>query len=177
MSPPSKIPHMIDVPPSYAFDAQIPGWDSGRMVSLVSAVVLSNITINEVSEGNVIFPSQNTSYESLVLQHSSLTEISDKLSSDNGTLRLYFGELPQGTHYKLFAFYERHTEHKNVQFNTNKTSSMFDNGSYVVDHFSGDGAQATIDFWEEHILNDEVRGLLAAAGNAGVYLCDQLDTS
>lgn len=168
---------MVDVPPCSFFDAQVPGWGSGRLVSLVSAVVISNITVNEVSEGNVIFPSRNTSYESLVLQQGSLKEISDQLSTDNGTLRYNFEKLPHGSHYKLFAFFEMHTGHKNVQFKTNTTSSIFDNGSYVVDHFSGDGAQATIDFWEEHILNEEVRGLLAAAGNAGVYLCAQSNMS
>ena len=39
-------------------------------------------------------------------------------------------------------------------------------GSYVVDHFSTAGTQALIDFWETHILDDELRGLLRTAGGS-----------
>lgn len=38
--------------------------------------------------------------------------------------------------------------------------------SYVVDHFGRAGTQAVIDFWERHILNSRVRGLLRDVGGA-----------
>lgn len=65
----------------------------------------------------------------------------------------------------LFAYYQYQDLTKNLDIETNTTGSIFDNGSYVVDHFSVRGAQTTIDFWEKHILDDsETRQLLSEVG-------------
>ncbi|KAL4870683.1 hypothetical protein BDV12DRAFT_195160 [Aspergillus spectabilis] len=48
--------------------------------------------------------------------------------------------------------------------------AIFDNGSYAVDHFDARGAAVICHFREDHILTDEVFGLLAKAGNCGMLL-------
>ncbi|MGQ4267586.1 glycosyl hydrolase [Nocardiopsis changdeensis] len=41
--------------------------------------------------------------------------------------------------------------------------------SYVVDHFGAAGARAVTDFWEEHILTDRLRELLAGPAGGSVF--------
>lgn len=70
-----------------------------------------------------------------------------------------------GADYRLFAYYQYQDLAKNLDIQTNTTGTIFDNGSYTVDHFSSRGAQTTIDFWEKHILNDtEIKQLLSEVG-------------
>lgn len=48
---------------------------------------------------------------------------------------------------------------------------LFDNGSYVVDHFSArGGAQTVTDFWEKFILVNGTKELLQEVGNYGMNL-------
>lgn len=44
---------------------------------------------------------------------------------------------------------------------------FFDNGSYVVDHFDGKGAKVVSEFWEEHVLDEQVLQLIGQAGRYG----------
>ncbi|RYP69486.1 hypothetical protein DL769_005264 [Monosporascus sp. CRB-8-3] len=44
-------------------------------------------------------------------------------------------------------------------------STIFDNGSFVVDHFDAKGANVVAKFWEEHMLRDGIPDLLAKVGN------------
>lgn len=70
-----------------------------------------------------------------------------------------------GADYRLFAYYQYRDLAKNLDIHTNTTGSIFDNGSYTVDHFSSRGAQTTIDFWEKHILNNtEIKQSLSEVG-------------
>lgn len=117
------------------------------------------------SPADAIFGSPATNATELVLQTDSLVDQTPAVQAD-GTVDLRF-DTANGTKYHLFAYYQYQDLAKNLDIQMNTTGTMFDNGSYTVDHYSGRGAQTTIDFWESHILNDtEIRSLL---GDVGKY--------
>lgn len=91
--------------------------------------------------------------------------------SEDGSLLLEVPEAsPGGLGYELFFFYQKLSHNQNVHFSSNTTGSIWDNGSYVVDHFSALGAQKVQDFWEHYILVDNVKELLKETGNYGKSL-------
>ncbi|GKZ35542.1 hypothetical protein AbraIFM66950_006205 [Aspergillus brasiliensis] len=158
------VPYSWEIAAGGIFHDQIPGWGAGELVALVSARVLSqtNVSLPEIDSP---FLKSQGSYLSLVLDHKSLTDITHMVSEE-GQLSLSF---PAGRDddYRIFAYYQRQTLNKNLQFANNDTSTVWDNGSYVVDHYSARGAQTVIDFWEKHILTDGIKELLMEVGNYG----------
>lgn len=101
----------------------------------------------------------------LLVDQSSLQDITSEVST-TGLLSPEVS-LPPSPQTWIFAFYQRRTLYLNVRFPHNGSSSIFDNGSYAVDHFSAKGAQHTISFWEEHILDDATEDLLKKSGQHG----------
>lgn len=83
---------------------------------------------------------------------------------------MYLQFVPSRNTYRLFAFYQSRTHEKNLDYARNVLTTIFDNGSYAVDHFSPRGAQTVINFWEQYILTDEVTSLLKDVGRYGMYL-------
>ena len=63
--------------------------------------------------------------------------------------------------YVLFALYERFTNQRSC---VGVPTDPIGNGSWVTDHFSPAGAKLTTEFWEEHLLDSEVRSLLKSVG-------------
>lgn len=110
--------------------------------------------------------SRNSSYLELTLKNGTLTDWAKNVSS-GGSVSL---NLP-ATHntYRLFAFYQFLTHEKNLEYSKTPAKTIFDNGSYVVDHFSPRGAQVTTKFWEKYILPGGVKELLMEVGNYGIY--------
>ncbi|KAL4789560.1 hypothetical protein BDV19DRAFT_396920 [Aspergillus venezuelensis] len=156
-------PFNVTVPANGTYTGQIPGWGTGELIGLISAEVLSSSIITNPASETFSTPSTNSTR--LVLRSSSLTDHTGRVTKD-GTVNLHFNTTsPSKPEYKLFAYYQYQTHTKNLNIQTNTTGTIFDNGSYTVDHFSSRGAQTTIDFWEKYILNDtEVRDLLQEVG-------------
>ncbi|KAJ0382930.1 hypothetical protein COL922a_011526 [Colletotrichum nupharicola] len=74
----------------------------------------------------------------------------------------------EGLQWDLFADTEAVTA--DGHFNgTIPTEAIWDNGSYVVDHFSSKGADVVRDFWEQYIFVDNVKELLTETGNYDTY--------
>ncbi|KAL4905091.1 hypothetical protein BDW74DRAFT_185211 [Aspergillus multicolor] len=157
-------PFNVSVPANGTYNGTIPGWGTGELVALVSAEVLSSsIVHNPASE---TFGTPSTTSKHLVLKSASLTDHTSQVQ-EYGTVSLNFNTTStRNNSYHLFAYYQYQTRAKNLDIETNTTGTIFDNGSYTVDHFSARGAETTIDFWEKHILNDtETRQLLSQVGN------------
>jgi len=151
------------------FSGSIPGWGSGELVALVSASVLKNETITE----NVIelMQPKDIVYQRLTLDHQSLVDHTSRVDKDSGLVNLSFAASNGSESQRaLFAFYQKLSGNKNLVIDSKPHGSIFDNGSYVVDHFDARGAQTVRSFWEENILNDEVRELLRSVGNYGKRL-------
>lgn len=69
--------------------------------------------------------------------------------------------------YRLFVFYQVQTHAKDLEYASSTSTNIFDNGSYSVNHFSSQGAE--MNFWEEHMLTDEVVDMLKEVGNYGTF--------
>lgn len=136
-------------------------------MALVSAQVLSSRNLSNPEGSIPIFETQ-PNYTQYKLKNATLQEWSQNVSA-TGELKLRLPAVTGGQGHRLFAFYQHLTLHKNYPSTTNASDSIFDNGSYVVDHFSARGAQTVTRFWEKHILKDEIKPLLATVGNYGEF--------
>ena len=155
------------------FNQTIPGWGSGRLVAVVSALVLSE---NAVSIPPRAGQGPPYNYTTLVLQHDSLTDLTDSVSPSTGALAVKLPTTTDANQYRIFAFYEAQTHAKNLDPQSNATGSIFDNGCYIVDHFDARGAQVVTDFWDQYILSDHIKGLLSAVGNSGMFFAPEVVT-
>ncbi|KAE8395445.1 hypothetical protein BDV23DRAFT_178499 [Aspergillus alliaceus] len=156
------VPSSVAVPANGSFDGILPDWGSGGLVALVSAEVISSEKIK-----NSTSPSGTriASYSRLLLKEGSLTDWTSQVAP-SGHLSLTFpASTTQGPRYRLFAFYERLTHAHNLESQVNGSKTIFDHGSYIVDHFSARGAETVIKFWEKFILNEDVKSLLTQVGN------------
>ncbi|MFO1400975.1 MAG: glycosyl hydrolase [Steroidobacteraceae bacterium] len=81
---------------------------------------------------------------------------------------------PAGGTWHLLAFWMRGTAQIQNMFAMNrKTSMLADPIPYVVDVYGQEGAQACIDFWEQHLLPPRTRALLRRIG--GCFFEDSLE--
>lgn len=150
-----------------SFDGEIPGWGTGDLVGLVSANVLSteNITLTATSvTPNPLGLEQY--YLRLVLKTGSLVDQTNSVS-DSGQASLTFDVPADNSSYRLFAYYQKQTLYQNLNFTKLPATTIWDNGSFIVDHYSARGARTVIDFWENYILTPETKELLAEVGNFG----------
>lgn len=163
------VPFSAAVGADGVFRGVLPGWGTGELVSVVTAAVVSQKTIRKqvISQLRPV----NVTHDQYVLRHDSLVERTAAVSA-TGEISLTLPVVGASDsaavhHYRLFAFYQRLSLHKNLEFNTTKHTTIFDNGSFVVDHFSSAGARVVAKFWDDHILTDSTRELLAKVGNYG----------
>lgn len=160
------MPFTEAIPRKDIFTGKIPGWGAGDLVSLVSALVESDRIVTYTAASAVGL--QNVTYTEYRLNPATLTEQTKRVDQW-GSINLTLPQAPKGKQYRLFAFYERLAGHKNLSFNSSRHATIFDDGSYAVDHFSSNGATVIKRFWAEHILSDEVLKLLSKVGNYGKF--------
>lgn len=147
-----------------SYEGQIPGWGTGELVSLVSAHAISASTITNPASSLFSTPANNST--ELVLSSASLQEHTQQVTSD-GKVSLSLNATTHGRYY-LFAFYEYQDLVKNLDIESHTTGTIFDNGSYTVDHYSSRGAETVKTFWETHILSDtQIKSLLSEVGTYG----------
>jgi hypothetical protein len=98
-----------------------------------------------------------------VLKNGTLVDWAKDVSS-TGHVSLKF---PSESTHRLFAFYQFLSQEKNLEYSSGTGKTIWDNGSYVVDHYSAKGAQVVAKFWEKYILPEGVKELLMEVGNYG----------
>lgn len=128
-------------------------------MSLVSALVVSNETSGGGDAGPLL--------EDFTLSAESLKQQKDSVNKNTGQASLELPRANEGSHYRLFAFYERLSGNQNLHFESPRQETIFDGGSYAVDHFDGRGARVTAKFWEDYILDDVIREQLSKVGRYG----------
>lgn len=160
----AQVPFTAELPLNGSLVGTAPGWGTGELVSLVSAVVKSESIITYEATGSVTM--ENVTYDQYVLASGSLVDHTQHVAS-NGTYNLILPAAPAGTVYRLFSFYQKLSGNKNVIFTSEVNNTIFDQGSYVVDHFDGKGALAVVDFWQKYILVDGIQEKLQVVGNYG----------
>ena len=147
-------------------NSTIPGWGEGEFVALVSASAISSINVSIPTSPSDLTDPNYTSYKKLMIDHNSLQDLTSGVSTTGHLLP--DGALSLSPQTWVFAFYQRRTLYRNVRFPNNESSSIFDNGSYSVDHFSAKGAQHTISFWETYILDNATEDLFKKTGQHGM---------
>ena len=115
------------------------------------------------------------SYLDIVVENGTLLDHSDQVDQSIGHLSTSFADAAAS--YRLFTFYEKRTENHNLVPAREDPRTIFEDGSYTMDHFDARGAQTVINFWEQHILNDNVRELLSEAGQCGKFSLSCADAS
>ncbi|PQE27097.1 secreted protein [Rutstroemia sp. NJR-2017a WRK4] len=151
-------PFNMSVPVGGKFDAILPGWGSG---SLISASTALQVSATNTTTGRVV-----------VLDDESLTDVTASVNS-SGHLKVQFPYTSKGSNYLVFAYYLRRSGYREVvspadvqvAVPQSPITNYIQNGSWVVDHFSAKGAQVTIDFWEKQLLHGDTRNLVRAVGN------------
>jgi hypothetical protein len=142
-----------------SFSGVLPGWGSGPLVSASTGLVLdiANFT---------------TGGSNTTLAQSSLTDITSSVGSD-GSVNVTFSSDVEGIEYRVFAYYLKQSLYSEVESQAKTETAVpqspittyEQNGSWVVDHFSALGAQTTIDFWTNNLLDDATITMIKEVGN------------
>lgn len=150
-------PFNVTVPIGGTYDDVLPGWGTGKLVAAVAGVVLES--------------TNSTSGAERILQNSSLTDITSKVSC-SGRLKYQFPSA-LGQENVLFAYYLAHSEYREVQTPAaaeaavpqSPVTNYIQNGSWAVDHFSAAGAQVVMDLWNEALLDGNMKSIINEVGN------------
>lgn len=154
------MPFNATIPIGGHFDDTLPGWGSGPLVS--------------ASSGLVVKTKNDTTPVTYILSGDSLQDLTSAVSPQ-GKLDIAFPTNSNGQHYIIFAYYLVHTEYREQQSPQTLTpgdgvtqspvTSFVQNGSWVVDHFSFEGARQVAKFWQEHLLGNGSAELISEVGN------------
>ncbi|KAJ5864500.1 uncharacterized protein N7529_006416 [Penicillium soppii] len=160
-----QTPFNISIPSNGSYIGQVPGWGVGELVALVSARSTSSSRITNPASS--LFSTPANQATRMILDSESLVDHTNEVNLD-GTVSLLLANGSNHDSQHLFAYYEYQDLVKNLDIESNVTGTIFDNGSYTVDHYSPRGAETVKHFWETHILNDtEIRSLLEDVGTYG----------
>ncbi|KAM5353547.1 hypothetical protein ACJ41O_000197 [Fusarium nematophilum] len=138
---------------------------SDQLVAVVAAGVKSgrfspstlSITMTD-SAPLLVVPGQG-SLSTVVLDESTLVDLSKSVVNGKLTWKAPSGH----NNYTIFALYQRYTNQRSCNGVANPDGPIA-NGSWITDHFSADGAKLVTQFWEENLLDDDVKRLLQSAG-------------
>ena len=152
-------PFNITIPANQTYSGTLPGWSTGPLVSVSTGLVLAS---ENTTSGTVI-----------TLSEASISDVSAQVLAD-GTIRLDANTLRGGTSYVLFAYYLVHTDQPSVEgpegvirgAEQSPVEFFWQNGSWIVDHFSFRGAEAVMDIWQDYLLaGNDTLSLLSEVGN------------
>lgn len=149
----------VTVPVGGSYNGILPGWGTGRFSAASTGLVIS----------------ANSSTD--VLSHESLQDVTSQVQAD-GQVNITFSSQAAGVYYVLWGYYLVHslTEQPDAteQYSPeiiahgvpqSPVKSYLRNGSYVWDHFSSQGAQVAINYWEKNLLNGDSTNLLRTSVN------------
>ncbi|KAJ4156169.1 hypothetical protein NW754_007793 [Fusarium falciforme] len=139
------IPFSADVPADGWTDEIIPGWGEGKLVALVSSSVLAVTNESTPAPSNRFLAVPYGSYTQYLLDAARLEDVTDLVSAD-GRVSVDGPTVCDSKPKRVFAFYEKRTLHRAIAFENNRSATVFDDGGYVVDHYSAKGAQTVINF-------------------------------
>lgn len=138
-------PFNVSIPSPGSYSARLPGWGSGPLVSASTGLVTSS--------------SVNGGYTVETLSTPSLKAVKDQVG-ENGEITLQLAATNENQHYVLFAYYLIHTGYREQQTPTLVTGAsqspveyFWQNGSFLVDHYSTEGAKTIASFWDNYLLN------------------------
>lgn len=139
-------PFHVTVPLGGTYDAELPGWGSGKLVAAVTGLLTTSVNQTVLAEG--FFGGTPYNQTLNTLSTDSLTDVTQQVGT-NGHVSLQFPSNVEGLNFTLFAYYLIHTEHREQQTPSliipgvpqSPVTTFWQNGSWIVDHFSSSGAQ------------------------------------
>ena len=157
----SKITFNVTVPPGGTFHGKIPGYDSGTLVSVTTAMII-NRTVNSMPSSSLLggSPFNFTVY---TVAADSLREITDSVNPD-GIVSVKFPTNSDALGYIVYAAYYSRSFAR-ACISGQDPHNFIQNGSFAVDHFSARGAKVTTDFLEQYVLVNGVKELFQQIGN------------
>ncbi|KAI0602064.1 hypothetical protein F4775DRAFT_298683 [Biscogniauxia sp. FL1348] len=121
-------------------------WGANDLVAVVAGKVVTDV----LREGY---------FYTTILNETSLSELTHLTNQGNITW-----SAPEGNgNWIIFGIYERYTNQRSCASVANATTAL-GNGSWIVDHWSPSGAKKVTDFWDQHILSDDIASLLEKVG-------------
>ncbi|GAB7361969.1 hypothetical protein MBLNU230_g2006t1 [Neophaeotheca triangularis] len=169
----SLVPFNTSVPVGGTFDDILPGWGTGEFVSASTGLVVDSQPANYSASPAFLGPYYYEGTEN-TLRASSLDDVTHRVASD-GSILLEFPADSEGLEYRLFAYYQVHSEYRQqaspeeVQAGVPQSPVLnyTQNGSWVADHLSARGANLITEYWENNLLSEETRSLFREVGNYG----------
>jgi hypothetical protein len=154
-----------------SFNGTLPGWGRGTLQAAVLGRVVSSVNTTGLAPGLFgVSPSAAGYRIQNTLATDSLQDVTAQVGSD-GAVSLPVDQSQAGN-WTLFGFYLTHSELREqespllLKGPQSVPRTLPQNGSWIVDHFSALGAQTTISFWENYLLNDSTtKSLLLDVGN------------
>lgn len=163
------VPFNVSIPNGGSFHEILPGWGAGKLVAASTALVLKQQPANLSATPGSLGPYYYNGTRQ-VLSSESLQDVSHAVDAD-GHVDLTFAANESAVEYRLFAFYQKISGYREqvspdniARIPQSPVTSYVQNGSWVNDHFSVAGARLIIDFWETHLLDDDLRQLLQNVG-------------
>lgn len=156
------------VPIGDSFHGVVPGWGTGMLEAVVVGLAINSsymTTTEGLLPGDFAYPRTE-----VTLSASSIRDVTEHVDA-SGYLELEPDPNGHGLNYTIFAAYVVHSDMRgqespeNLRGPQSKPQTYLQNGTYAVDHFSALGANAITDFWEQHLLDDDIRELLDSIGN------------
>ena len=163
------------VPVGGSFNDVIPGWGSGELQSVVTAVVTNNAQLAAYDPGTGLLGSPGPIPDAVTVKTlaiDTVKEVTAQVKSD-GTLSADFSSDSSGQEHLVFATYLYQPHFRAQQMAPGLggpqtwPTDMVSNGSFIVDHFSSRGAKVMTDFWEKYLLIDGTKENLQKVGNYG----------
>ncbi|KAI8212848.1 hypothetical protein K4K52_006995 [Colletotrichum sp. SAR 10_76] len=122
-------------------------WGANNLVAVVAGKIVTEVHLTEY-------------FYMSILEEDTLVDLTDV--TNQGTLSWIPPE-GNGT-WIVFGIYERYTNQRSCVSIANAPTAL-GNGSWIVDHWSSEGAKKMTDFWDHQILSDDtVASLIKEAG-------------
>lgn len=130
-------------------------------------VKVENVTISGILAGGFEGTYPQTLY---TVSASSLSDITSTVGKD-GTISVAFPANSAAINYVIYAAYYALSGEKSCKAGPDP-QTFLQNGSFVVDHFSKEGAKVTTDFLEKYVLVKVVKALLTQIGGYRKCHCE-----
>jgi len=163
LPPPPGAPSPGDVGPNgLILEPSVEAQNKDVLVAVSAARIIGTETISKdimIAWGDMPHETRRLTGKAMLLDPESLVEISTFQRSEDGRYHLNWTAPSEGQ-WQIFSYWARGTGQ------LHKEGAATSTPSYVINHISKAGAQALIDFWQEHLLTPDIERLLAENGGA-----------
>ncbi|MBC5788085.1 glycosyl hydrolase [Clostridium facile] len=147
----------IDLAAGESFNSALPTCElpgETTKQTLVKVISAKKVGTRQMQVGNCVD-------DAITLDENSLTDLTDQVSFDeNGNPCLNYTATDDGT--VIFAFWKYGTSESYKPATTGK--------SYTINYFDKTGVNALIDYWQQHVLDEEMQSYIKQVDEADFYM-------